>query len=170
MSICFLMFMSIWSIGMWPGPSTMTCVPFFQPRSVSSPSTFSSANWASSLASAMRAGPQAVAQAPGHVVLAHDVAQVVEVRVERVLLAVGHHPLGDQRAAAADDAGDAAHRQRAGAPASRRSGRSCNRRPAWPGARPCRGSAAAACPRCCRPALPASGRSARCRSARARRR
>ena len=42
---------------------------------------------------------------------AHDVAQVFEVRVERVLLAVGHHPLGDQRAAAADDAGDAARRQ-----------------------------------------------------------
>ena len=31
--------------------------------------------------------------------------------VERVRLAMGHHPLGDERAAAADDAGHAVHRQ-----------------------------------------------------------
>ena len=55
------------------------------------------------------AGAQAIAEAPGDIVLAHDVAQVVEVGVERVGLAVGHHPFGDQAAAAADDAGDAAH-------------------------------------------------------------
>ena len=60
----------------------------------------------------MRAGAQAVAQAPGHVVLPHDVAEVVEPRVERVLLVVGDHPLGDQRAAPRDDAGDAVRGQR----------------------------------------------------------
>ena len=59
----------------------------------------------------MRPRPQAVAQAPGDVVLPHDVAQVVEVRVQRILLPVRHHPLGDQRTAAADDARHAAHRE-----------------------------------------------------------
>ena len=58
-----------------------------------------------------RAGPEAVAQAPGDVVLAHNVAEVVEGFVERVLLAVGHHPLGDERPAAADDARHPAHGQ-----------------------------------------------------------
>ena len=105
------MFISIWSIGMWPGPSTITCVPCSQPRRVSSPRTSSSANWASSLASASEPGRRPSPRLQVTSYCAHDVAQVVEVRVERVLLAVGHHPLGDQRAAAADDAGDAVHRQ-----------------------------------------------------------
>ncbi len=48
-----------------------------------------------------------VAQRPGHVVLSHDVAKIIERFVQRVLLVVHHHPFGDQRSAAADDAGDA---------------------------------------------------------------
>ena len=51
-----------------------------------------------------RTGPQPVAQTPGHVVLPHEVAQFVEMRVEGILLAVDHHPLGHQGPAAADDA------------------------------------------------------------------
>ena len=50
-----------------------------------------------------RAGAQAVAEAPGHVVLPHDVAEVVEPRVDRVLGVVRHHPLRHQRAAPRDD-------------------------------------------------------------------
>ena len=41
---------------MWPGPSTITWQPCSQALSVSSPSVFSSANWASSLASARQPG------------------------------------------------------------------------------------------------------------------
>ena len=81
------------------------------PAAVSSPSTSSSANWAASLASAIEPGRRPSPRLQVTSYCAHDVAQVVEVRVERILLAVGHHPLGDQRAAAADDAGDAVHRQ-----------------------------------------------------------
>ncbi len=50
------------------------------------------------------AGPQAVAERVGDVVLAHDGADLVEQLVHRVLLAVVDHPLGEQRAAARDDA------------------------------------------------------------------
>ncbi len=53
-----------------------------------------------------RAGAEAVAEAPGHVVLAHDVAEVVEPGVDRVLFLVGEHPLRDQRPAPRDDPGD----------------------------------------------------------------
>ena len=42
----------------------------------------------------------------------HDVAQLVEMGVERVLLAVDRHPFGHQRAAAADDARHPALAQR----------------------------------------------------------
>ena len=58
------------------------------------------------------AGPQAVAQAERDVVLPHDVAEVVEMGVKRVFLLAGEHPLGHQRAAARDDAGDPMGRQR----------------------------------------------------------
>ena len=96
---------------MWPGPSTITCVPRSWPRRGQLAQHVELGELGLVAGVGDRAGPQAVAQAPGDVVLPHDVAQVVEVRVERVLLAVGHHPLGDQRAAAADDAGHAVHRQ-----------------------------------------------------------
>ena len=53
------------------------------------------------------AGTQAVAQREGHVIGAHDLADVFEVVVEEVLLVVRQAPLGHDRAAARDDAGDA---------------------------------------------------------------
>ena len=53
------------------------------------------------------AGTQAVAQREAHVVLLEDLADVLEALVEHVLLVVLHHPLGQDGAAAADDAGDA---------------------------------------------------------------
>ena len=96
---------------MWPGPSTITCVPRSWPRRGELAEHIELGELRLVAGVGDRAGPQAVAQAPGDIVLPHDVAQIVEVRVERILLAVGHHPLGDQRAAAADDAGDAVHRQ-----------------------------------------------------------
>ena len=58
------------------------------------------------------AGPQAVAQREADVVLLEDLADVVEALVQEVLLVVLHHPLGQDRAAAADDAGDALRGQR----------------------------------------------------------
>ena len=53
-----------------------------------------------------RAGPQAVAEAEGHVVGLHDFADLLEVLVEEALAVVGQAPLGHDRTAAADDAGD----------------------------------------------------------------
>ena len=97
---------------MWPGPSIITWQPCSQAFSVSSPSVFSSANWASSLASARQPGRRPSPRRVGHVVRPHDLAQFVEVRVPRVLLVVGDHPLRHQRPAAADDAGHAVARQR----------------------------------------------------------
>src|SRR5215207_3851425 len=51
-----------------------------------------------------RTGPQRVAERDGHVVLQQDVEHVVVALVERILLAMMHHPHGVQRAAAAHDA------------------------------------------------------------------
>ena len=53
------------------------------------------------------AGSQAVAEGERHVVLAHDVADLVEHLVHRVVLTVDQHPLGEQRSAAGDDADQA---------------------------------------------------------------
>ena len=47
------------------------------------------------------AGAQAVAERERDVVFRHDLADVVEVRVEEVLLVMMRHPLGQDRAAAA---------------------------------------------------------------------
>ena len=54
------------------------------------------------------AGTQAVAERVADVVLGENLGDVVEVLVEEVLLVVMGHPLRQDRAAAADDAGDAA--------------------------------------------------------------
>jgi hypothetical protein len=54
-----------------------------------------------------RAGAQAVAERERHVIGAHDVADLVEVLVEEALLVMRQAPLGHDRAAARDDAGDA---------------------------------------------------------------
>jgi hypothetical protein len=53
------------------------------------------------------AGAQAVAEAEGDVVRLHDLADLLEAGVEEALLVVGEAPFGHDRAAAADDAGDA---------------------------------------------------------------
>jgi hypothetical protein len=79
---------------------------------VSSPRVRSSANCASSLASAMRAGAQAVAEREGDVIGLHDVADLVEMFVEEALLVMRQTPLGHDRAAARDDAGHAVGGQR----------------------------------------------------------
>ena len=49
-------FIAIWSIGTWPGPSTITWTSFSHARFVSSPRVSSSANCARSLASWMEPG------------------------------------------------------------------------------------------------------------------
>ena len=99
-------------IGTWPGPSIMTWQPLAQAIFVSSPSVSSSANCARSLASRDRAGAQAVAERERHVVLAHQVADLVEALVEEALLVMREAPLRHDRAAARDDAGDAVGGQR----------------------------------------------------------
>ena len=53
-------------------------------------------------------GTQRVAKGKGAVVALEDLADVVKPRVERVLTVVVQHPLSQDAAAAADDAGDAA--------------------------------------------------------------
>jgi hypothetical protein len=106
------MFSLIRCIGTWPGPSIMTCTSCFQAMSVSSPSVFSSPNCASSLASAIEPGRRPSPSEKAHVVGLHDLADVLEVRVEEVLLVVRQAPLGHDRAAAADDAGHALGGQR----------------------------------------------------------
>ena len=64
----------------------------------------SSAIWASSVASERPPGRRPSPIEKADVVLAHDVADVVEQLVHRILLAVDQHPLGEQRAAPRDDA------------------------------------------------------------------
>ncbi len=54
-----------------------------------------------------RAGAQAVAERERHVVFAHQVANLVEALVEEAFLVMRQAPLGHDRAAARDDAGDA---------------------------------------------------------------
>ena len=54
-----------------------------------------------------RAGTEAVADREADVIGGHDVADVVPVGVEEILLVVREAPLGHDRAAAGDDAGDA---------------------------------------------------------------
>ena len=75
--------------------------------SVSSPRVFSSPSWASLALASIEPGTQAVAEAEGHVVGLHDLADFLEVGVEEVFLDGGQAPLGHDRAAAADDAGHA---------------------------------------------------------------
>ena len=59
-----------------------------------------------------RAGAQAVAQRERHVILLQEFADVLEMRVEEILLVMRQAPFGQDRAAAGDDAGDALGRQR----------------------------------------------------------
>ena len=59
-----------------------------------------------------RTGAQAVAEREGYVIGLHDFADFLEMRVEETFLVVGQAPLGHDRAAAGDDAGDALGGQR----------------------------------------------------------
>ena len=59
-----------------------------------------------------RSGPQPVAERERHVVGAHDLADLAEVRVGEVLLVMREAPLRHDRAAARDDAGQAARGHR----------------------------------------------------------
>ena len=69
-----------------------------------------------------RARPQPVAQAEAHIVGPHDFADLAEMRVEEVLPVMRQAPLGQDRAAAGDDARHAVRGQRAHSAAAR---------PAW---------------------------------------
>ena len=106
------MLILILCIGTWPGPSIITWQPFSQAILVSSPSVSSSANCARSLASAIEPGRRPSPSEKRHVVLAHDVADLVEALVEEALLVMRQAPLRHDRAAARDDAGDAVGGQR----------------------------------------------------------
>ena len=90
---------------MCPGPSTITWVPRLPTcRELAEHVKLGELGRVAGVGD--RAGPQAVAQAPRDIILAHDVAEVVKACVERIWLPVSHHPFGDQRPAAADDACD----------------------------------------------------------------
>src|SRR5271157_3586930 len=58
------------------------------------------------------AGPQAIAQRKADVVFLENLAQVIEALVEKILFVVVSHPLREDGAATADDAGDAFRNQR----------------------------------------------------------
>ena len=92
---------------MCPGPSIITCTSYSQAIFVSSPSVFSSANCARSLASASEPGRRPSPREKADVVLLEDLADVFEMLVQQILAVVLHHPFRQDRAAAADDAGDA---------------------------------------------------------------
>ena len=110
-----------------------------------------------------RARAQAVAQAEGDVVGPHDLADLVEVRVEEVLLMVRQAPLGHDRAAAADDAGDALGGQRDVAQQHAGVDREVVHALLGLLDRACRGRSPRSAPRPCPPPSPAPGRSAPCR-------
>ena len=99
-------------IGTWPGPSIITCTSCFHAICVSSPSVASSRDLRLVVGVGDRAGPQAVAEREGDVVRLHDLADLLEVRVEEALLVMREAPLGHDRAAARDDAGHALRGQR----------------------------------------------------------
>jgi len=72
---------------------------------------FEFANWASSLASARQPGrSRHPARSSRHIL--EDLADVLEAVVQEILLMVVRHPLGQDRATAADDASDAVCDQR----------------------------------------------------------
>ena len=85
----------------------MTWTSSFQALAVSSPRVFSSAELRFVGGVGDGAGAEAVAEREADVVLRHDFHDAVEVLVEEVLLVVVGHPLREDGAAAAHDAGDA---------------------------------------------------------------
>ena len=97
---------------MWPGPSFITWTSYSQAMRVSSPCVLQLGELRLVVRVGDRPRPQAVAEREGHVVGAHDLADLAEVRVEEVLLVVRQAPLRHDRAAARHDAGHAPRRQR----------------------------------------------------------
>ena len=57
-------------------------------------------------------GPKPVAQRKAHVVLQHNIAQIIEHLVQRILLVMIQHPFGQQRPAPADNPGYPLTKQR----------------------------------------------------------
>ena len=99
-------------MGTWPGPSFITWTSYSQAIFVSSPCVLQLGELRLVVGVGDRAGAQAVAERERDVVGAHDLADLAEVRVGEVLLVMGQAPLGHDRSAARDDAGDAARGHR----------------------------------------------------------
>ena len=97
---------------MWPGPSIITWTSYSQAIFGQFAQRLQLRELRLVAGVGKRARPQPVAQREADVVLLEDLADVVEVLVEQILLVVLHHPFGQNRAAAADDAGDALGGQR----------------------------------------------------------
>ena len=99
-------------MGMCPGPSIITWTSYSQALPGQLAQRFQLGELRLVAGVGQGARPQAVAERKAHVVLLEDLADVVEALVEHVLAVVLHHPLGQDRAAAADDSGDAPRGQR----------------------------------------------------------
>ena len=95
------MFSWIRCMGTWPGPSIITCTSCFQAilRQLAQRLQLAELRRVVGVRDGARAQP--VAQAEADVVRLHDLADLLEVRVEEVLLVVGEAPLGEDGAAAA---------------------------------------------------------------------
>ena len=105
------MFSLIWSIGTCPGPSIITCSPApRRSRQLAERVELRELRLVVGVGGAARAQP--VAEGERDVVGLHDLADLVEVRVEEAFLVVRQAPLGHDRAAARHDPGDALRRQR----------------------------------------------------------
>ena len=78
---------------MWPGPSIITWHAVLPRLERQFAQRLQLGELGLVVGVGQAAGPQAVAEAVGHVVGPQDLAQLVEVRVPRVLLVAGQHPL-----------------------------------------------------------------------------
>ena len=115
------MLILILCIGTWPGPSIITWQPLSQAILRELAQRLQLGELRAVVGVGDRAGAQAVAERERHVVFAHEVADLVEALVEEALLVMRQAPLGHDRAAARDDAGDAVGGERhVGAGARRR--------------------------------------------------
>ncbi len=93
--------------GTWPGPSIITWQPFSQAILRELAQRLQLGELRAVVGVRDRARAQPVAERERHVILAHQVADLVEMRVEEALLVVREAPLRHDRAAARHDAGDA---------------------------------------------------------------
>ena len=88
------MFSWIRCIGTWPGPSIIVCTSCFQAILRQLAQRLELGELRLVVGVGDRAGAQAVAEGEAHVVRLHDLADLLEVRVEEVLLVVRQAPLG----------------------------------------------------------------------------